>query len=140
MFRQVMGFVNQNGRPSQQMPTSFSSTVQPPTQRHPYDNSNHQSNVGRAVYIKPSCKFTHEHIDVKFSLYVINDCFFFLFKPQGEIPRNTDEDTWISSTSTTAASSLHLFFNVSGVQAHTRQGYQLYVIGAKLRLHKYAEV
>ena len=65
--------------------------------------------------------------------------FLFCFNLQGEIPRNTDEDTWISSTSTTAAS-LHLFFNVSAVQAQTRQGYQLYVIGAKLRLHKYAEV
>ena len=33
---------------------------------------------------------------------------------------------------------MHLYFNMSGIQA--REGYQLHVANAKLRLMKYAEV
>ena len=138
-----MGFVNQNGRPSQQMPALFSSTVEPPTsQRHSYDSTNlHHSNVGHVRYIQPSCmhiSFSHS-LNLKFNLGRINNFVLVLFiyfqTYEGDTPKHTDEDSWVS-----ASSSLHLFFNVSSVQAQTHQGFQLYVIGAKLRLHKYAEV
>ena len=48
------------------------------------------------------------------------------------MPKHADEEMWA------AAGSLHLYFNVSGI--HARDGYQLYVISAKIRLFKYAEV
>ena len=76
-------------------------------------------------------------ISIVLNLYLVA-WLMFIFNDQGETPRNTDEDSWLSLSS--ASSSLHLFFNMSGVQAQTHQGFQLYLIGAKLRLHKYAEV
>jgi hypothetical protein len=50
----------------------------------------------------------------------------------GDVPKNSDDDLW------TAPGSMHLYFNMSGIQA--REGYQLHVANAKLRLMKYAEV
>ena len=48
------------------------------------------------------------------------------------MPKHSDDDLW------TAPGSMHLYFNMSGIQA--REGYQLHVANAKLRLMKYAEV
>lgn len=56
----------------------------------------------------------------------------------GDTPKHTDEEMW--STGATLPLSLHLFFNLSGIQSQTRHGYQLYVTAAKLRLFKFAEV
>lgn len=65
---------------------------------------------------------------------------YFLFnKLIGDSPKHADEEIW-SSGSSSSPLSLHLFFNLSAIQSQTRHGFQLYVIGAKLRLLKFAEV
>ena len=56
----------------------------------------------------------------------------------GDGPKHADEEIW--SSGSTLPLSLHLFFNLSGIQSQTRHGYQLYVTAAKLRLLKFAEV
>ncbi len=61
----------------------------------------------------------------------------YVFIVTGDGPKHADEEIW-SSGSTPL--SLHLFFNLSGIQSQTRSGFQLYVTGAKLRLLKFAEV
>ena len=48
------------------------------------------------------------------------------------MPKHADEDLW------SAAGAMHLYFNVSRIQP--REGYQLLVTSAKLRLTKYAQV
>lgn len=56
----------------------------------------------------------------------------------GEGPKHADEEIWSSGSSSPL--SFHLFFNLSGIQSQTRNGFQLFVTGAKLRLLKFVEV
>lgn len=62
--------------------------------------------------------------------------FFFFLAPRvicaGELPKQIDQDLWFTP------GSLRLYFDVSGIQA--REGYQLFVLDAKIRLFKYQEV
>ncbi|KZS20368.1 Uncharacterized protein APZ42_012949 [Daphnia magna] len=110
VIRNILDFVNQNGRP--QMPSGGSSLgigPIPPFLSHFSRPEATADLYERTRYIQPSC----------------------------DTPKHTDEEMW--STGATLPLSLHLFFNLSGIQSQTRHGYQLYVTAAKLRLFKFAE-
>ncbi|XP_057374620.1 uncharacterized protein LOC130695495 isoform X1 [Daphnia carinata] len=108
VIRNILDFVNQNGRP--QMPSGGSPLGPIPPFFSPFSRPDATADLyERTRYLQPSC----------------------------ETPKHTDDEMW--STGATLPLSLHLFFNLSGIQSQTRHGYQLYVTAAKLRLFKFAE-
>lgn len=158
VFRQVMGFVSQNGRPLQ-MPSAVDPPFTSPSVPAPFprpeatsDSYSHGS-VGRIRYIQPSCMYTIQaFVNAYVSPTPITYTHYIKCNKKkknhelkliccslttGDIPKHADEEVWSSGST---SSSLHLFFNLSGIQSQTRAGYQLYVIGAKLRLLKFPEV
>ncbi|XP_046646906.1 uncharacterized protein LOC124336971 isoform X2 [Daphnia pulicaria] len=111
VFRNVLGFVNLNGRPQVPFISGGTSPGAPPIPPFFSPFQRPEATVDlqeRTRYLQPSC----------------------------DGPKHADEEIW-SSGSTPL--SLHLFFNLSGIQSQTRDGFQLYVTGAKLRLLKFAE-
>ncbi|XP_046652736.1 uncharacterized protein LOC124343460 isoform X2 [Daphnia pulicaria] len=112
VFRNVLGFVNLNGRPqipaipggtlpgAPPIPPFFSPFQRPEATVDLYE---------RTRYLQPSC----------------------------DGPKHADEEIWSSGSSSPL--SFHLFFNLSGIQSQTRNGFQLFVTGAKLRLLKFVE-
>lgn len=144
VFRQVMGFVSQNGRPPQVpaigIPTSSAPATfpfQPPVLTRPEttETLGQHTNVGRVRYIQPSCRCQLLLLllvtDIQLTVFV-------WYNMVGVNPKHADEEVW--SPGSPSPLSLHLFFNLSSIQSQSRAGHQLYVIGAKLRLLKFAEV
>lgn len=145
VYLQVMSFVNQNGRPPAQFPNaggpSMSSSVvaspvspfSPPLTRpdSPAPDGYGHASVDRIRYIQPSC-----NIFILYSVWIFS---YHVTIWLGDSPKHADEEVWASGSSSSPLS-LHLFFNLSAIQSQTRHGFQLYVIGAKLRLLKFAEV
>jgi hypothetical protein len=137
VFRNVLGFVNLNGRPQVPFISGGTSPGAPPIPPFFSPFQRPEATVDlqeRTRYLQPSCTMNEIWIAVDKN-YFIPDSYVFFVKGDG--PKHADEEIW-SSGSTPL--SLHLFFNLSGIQSQTRDGFQLYVTGAKLRLLKFAEV
>jgi len=107
--KKVLEFVINNGRPSTSFPAFSASSDSAPQTQ-------------RGEHVADLHDYTFAAAKVGRLRYI---------KPSCELPKHVDKEMWL------APGSMQLHFNVSGIQA--REGHQLFVLDARIRLYKFQE-